>query len=706
MNIYLKPRLQINSVMKKIYCLLLVSLIAIPLSAQIDRTKVPPSGPAPQINLKEPQSFVLANGIQVMVVENSKLPRVSIQLLIDNPPFAEGEKAGVSALMGSLLGNGSTSISKDDFNEEVDFMGASINFGSQSARASSLSKYFPRVMELMADAASNPNFTQEEFDKEKAKLITGIKSQENDVSAIQRRLENALAYGKDHPYGEFMTVASVENVTLEDVKSFYIDYFVPANAYLVIVGDVQFDNAQELVNKYFSAWTKSSPLNFGFSTPANSTYPQINFIDMPNAVQSEISLQNLVDLKMKDPDYLPALLANRILGGGSQGRLYLNLREDKGYTYGAGASLGNDKYAPAIFSAWTSVRNAVTDSAVVEIISEVRRIVEEPVTAEDLKNAKAKYVGSFVLALEKPETIARYALNIVTEDLPSDFYTTYLERLNAVTIEEVQQAAKKYFKFSNAKIVITGKGSDVADNLENVSFDGKKIPVFYFDKEGEKIEKPNFTVELPAGINVQSVVDKYLDAIGGKDQIANIQSLKVVYEGTAMGTTIKTIERTTQGKYAQTTYMNNSPMMGVVMKDTVAYMKQGTNKVDLPPAMLKDLTYAMTILPELGMVNREGAQVTAIEKVDGRDAYRIDIPGELVQGSFFYDVETGLKVKEISIITSNGQEQRQESILKDYQEIQGIKFAGIKIGTLGTEVLESKLLEAVVNAPLTDSDFE
>ena len=692
--------------MKKIYCFLLVSLIAIPLSAQIDRTKVPPSGPAPQINLKEPQSFVLANGIQVMVVENSKLPRVSIQLLIDNPPFAEGEKAGVSALMGSLLGNGSTSISKDDFNEEVDFMGANINFGSQSARANSLSKYFPRVMELMADAASNPNFTQEEFDKEKAKLITGIKSQENDVSAIQSRLENALAYGKDHPYGEFMTVASVENVTLEDVKSFYIDYFVPANAYLVIVGDVQFDNAQELVDKYFSAWTKSSPLNFGFSTPANSTYPQINLIDMPNAVQSEISLQNLVDLKMKDPDYLPALLANRILGGGSQGRLNLNLREDKGYTYGAGASLGNDKYAPAIFSAWTSVRNVVTDSAVVEIIKEVRRIVEEPVTAEDLKNAKAKYVGSFVLALEKPETIARYALNIVTEDLPSDFYTTYLERLNAVTIEEVQQAAKKYFKFSNAKIVITGKGSDVADNLENVSFDGKKIPVFYFDKEGEKIEKPNFTVELPAGINVQSVVDKYLDAIGGKDQIANIQSLKVVYEGTAMGTTIKTVERTTQGKYAQTTYMNNSPMMGVVMKDTVAYMKQGTNKVDLPPAMLKDLSYAMTILPELGMVNREGAQVTAIEKVDGRDAYRLDIPGELVQGSFFYDVETGLKVKEISIITSNGQEQRQESILKDYQEIQGIKFAGIKIGTLGTEVLESKLLEAVVNAPLTDSDFE
>ena len=685
---------------------MLIGLMTFPLSAQIDRTKVPPSGPAPQINLKDPQSFVLANGIKVLVVENSKLPRVSIQLLIDNPPIAEGDKAGVSALMGSLLGNGSKSISKDDFNEEVDFMGASISFSSQSARARSLSKYFPRVLELMADAASNPNFTQEEFEKEKAKLITGIKSQENDVSAIQRRLENSLAYGKDHPYGEFITVASVEKVTLEDVKSFYIDYFVPGNAYLVIIGDVEFENVQELVNKHFLAWTKSTPLTFGFSDPSNTQYTQINFIDMPNAVQSEISMQNLVDLKMKDPDYLPALLANRILGGGSQGRLYLNLREDKGFTYGAGASLGNDKYAPAIFSAWTSVRNAVTDSAVVEIIKEVRRIVEEPVTEEDLKNAKAKYVGSFVLALEKPETIARYALNIVTEDLPDDFYKTYLERLNAVTIDQVQQAAQKYFSVSNSRIVITGKGSEVADKIENVPFNGRSIPVFYFDKEGEKIEKPDFTVALPEGINVQSIVDKYLEAIGGKEAISNLQSLKLVYEGSALGTTVKTEEITAPGKYAQLTYINNNPMTGVVLKDSIAYMKQGSNKVDLPPAMRQDLAYAMEVLPELVISDREGVEVTGIEKVEGRDAYRVDIPGEIVRASFFYDVETGLKVKEISVIMMNGQEQKQESLLKDYQDYQGIKFAALKIGTLGTEVLESKLLEASINIPLTEADFE
>ncbi|MGB5236985.1 MAG: pitrilysin family protein [Flavobacteriaceae bacterium] len=479
--------------MKRFIAFALVLLSGLQLSAQIDRSKVPSPGPAPKINLEEPKSFTMANGLKVLVVENNKLPRVSVQLLIDNPPIGEGEKAGVASLMGSLLGNGSTTISKDDFNEEIDYLGARISFGPQSASANSLSKYFPRILELMADAASNPNFTQEEFDKEKAKLLTSLKAQEKDVSAIHNRLQNALAYGTDHPYGEFLSEKSVGNVSLEDIRKFYIDYFVPTNAYLVIIGDVEFESTKELVTKHFLAWTKSAPLIFNYSDPVNTQYTQVNFIDMPNAVQSEISMQNLIYLKMKDPDYLAALLANRILGGGALGRLYKNLREDKGFTYGSYSRVGNDKYAPAMFSASASVRNAVTDSAVVEIMREVEQIVKQTVTEEELKNTKAKYVGSFVLALEKPQTIARYALNIETEGLPADFYTTYLERLNAVTVEDVQNAAQKYFSLSNARIVVTGKGAEVIESLEKIPYKGRNIPVFYFDTQAMQVEKPNYS---------------------------------------------------------------------------------------------------------------------------------------------------------------------------------------------------------------------
>ena len=501
--------------MKRILVFSMLSLFLTVSYAQIDRSQQPKPGPAPEINLEEPTSFELNNGLKVMVVENHKLPRVSIQLTLDNPPILEGEKAGVSSLTGSLLGNGSTSISKDDFNEEVDFLGATINFGAQSAFASSLSKYFSRILELMADAAINPNFTQEEFDKEKDKLITAIKAGESDVSAIADRVQSALAYGKNHPKGEFITEQTVNQVSLLDVQEFYRNYFVPANAYLIVIGDVNFEETQKLVTEYFTPWTKAVPPSISYTEPTEVQYTQVNFVDVPNAVQSEISVQNLVNLKMKDDDYLHALLANRILGGGAQARLFLNLREDKGYTYGSYSGIGNDKYGPTTFRASASVRNMVTDSSVVEILKEVDKIIKEPVTEEELANAKAKYTGNFVMALEKPQTIANYALNIETEGLPKDFYKTYLERLNAVTIAQVQEAARKHFTSNNSRVVVTGKGSDVIENLEKVTFNDKEVPVRYFDKYANNTEKPSFGADIPDGLTAQDVLKKYIDAIGG-----------------------------------------------------------------------------------------------------------------------------------------------------------------------------------------------
>ena len=186
--------------MKKTFSILLF-LLTFTVFAQIDRSQQPQPGPAPVIQLGEPERFTLNNGLTVLIVENNKLPRAAVSLSLDNSPIAEGELAGVSAMTAALLGKGSATIDKDSFNEEVDFMGATINFGSQSASASSLSRYFGRVLELMADAALHPNFTQEEFDKEKDILLDGIKSGEKSVTTAARRVENLLAYGKDHPYG-------------------------------------------------------------------------------------------------------------------------------------------------------------------------------------------------------------------------------------------------------------------------------------------------------------------------------------------------------------------------------------------------------------------------------------------------------------------------------------------------------------------------
>jgi len=230
--------------------------------------------------------------------------------------------------------------------------------------------------------------------------------------------------------------------------------------------------------------------------------------------------------------------------------------------------------------------------------------------------------------------------------------------------------------------------------------------VNYYDKYAKAAEKPNYDIVLPEGVNVQSVMEAYFEAIGGKTAVDKIQSLKLVYEGSAMGSTIKTEEKRTADKYVQTTFMNDAPMMGVIAKGDELFMKQGGNKVPLPPEMQKDMKSTIGIFPEQGIAISKKAKLTGTEDVDGKAAYKIEVPGSIVQATYFYDVESGLKVKEATVITMNGQTQNQEVNYKEYQEVDGIKFPSVKVGSMGPQMIESKLLEAVINVEVTEADFE
>ncbi|MEO1010432.1 MAG: pitrilysin family protein [Bacteroidota bacterium] len=688
--------------MKKYVYTLVIVFMTIGLQAQIDRSKQPLPGPAPTINLTDPNTFALNNGLKVMVVENNKLPRVRIQLELDNPPHSEGEKAGVSSLMASLLGNGSESIPKDDFNEEVDFLGATISFGSGGAFASSLSKYFPRILELMADAAIHPNFTAEEFEKEKAKLITGLKSQEKDVSAIATRVQLALTYGTDHPHGEFVTEETVNKVTLADVKQYYRKNFVPANAYLIVVGNVTFEEVKELVSKAFTPWTKAVPPSFSYSKPKDVQYTQVNFVDVPNAVQSEVSVQNLIELQMKDKDYLPALMANQILGGG-EGRLFLNLREDKGYTYGSYSSIRSNKYSPTRFNASAQVRNTVTDSSVVQILHEIDRIRKEPVTAQELENTKAKYSGRFVMALENPETVANYALNIEKEGLPKDFYKTYLERINAITIDQVQEAAQEYFSVDNARVVVVGKGSEVLENLEKIEFNGKDLPTFYFDKYANKAEKPDYSSQMPKGITVAEVLNKYIDALGGREKLEGVQSYALMAEAEMQGMKLNLeLKKTSKNQSMQNVMLMGNSMSKQVFDGNSGYLVMQGQRKDLDPEQLKKAKEESVPFPELSYLNGN-VQLEGIEDIEGKKAYKVRISDEKV---VFYDVESGLKLQEVDTMEMQGQQMQQTLMYRDYQEVSGIKFPFAFIQSMGPQQVEFLVKEVKVNEGVTDADFE
>jgi len=688
--------------MKKIILSLVIALTTVSLYAQIDRTTMPEAGPAPTINLEEPTRFELKNGLTVMVVENHKLPRVSIQLSIDNPPSLEGEKAGVSSLAAGLLGNGSTNISKDAFNEEVDFLGASLNFGASSAFASSLSKYFPRILELMADAAINPNFTEEEFQKEKEKLLTGLKSQEKDVSAMASRVQSAIAYGKDHPYGEFATEETVNKVSLEDAKKFYQTYFNPNNAYLVIIGDVDTKAVKKLVKKHFNSWEKGAQVLTNWKNPVASKEATINFIDMPNAVQSEVSVQNVVNLQMKDPDYLPTLMANRILGGGGSARLFQNLREDKAYTYGSYSSIGNSKYVPSRFRAYASVRNTVTDSAAVQILEEIQKITSEPVTQKELDAAKATYVGNFVMALERPSTIANYALNIETEGLPKDFYKTYLERINAITVADVQQAGRKFFSTENTQVVVTGKGKEVLENLEKMTFQGKKLPVKYFNTNAEQIEKPEYKMELPAGVTAQSVIENYLDAIGGRAVLEKVKTVSIFASGEVQGMALNfQLIRTSDNQFMQNIEMMGRSMSKQVFNGENGYAMMQGQKMDLNPqqaAMIKDEAQPFYEL----YLNPEAISLEGIEKIDGENAYKVKVSANRVA---FYNVANGQKVQEVTTTEMMGQTIESTMKFGKYKEASGIMFPFYLGQMMGPQLIEFTIEKIEVNSGVTAEDF-
>ena len=687
--------------MKKIVTTIFL-ITALVINAQIDRSKVPPTGPAPVLNLGVPQSFELDNGLKVIVVENHKLPRVAYTLTIDNPPHVEGDKAGTGSLTGSLLGKGSTNIEKDVFNEEVDYMGAFISFNSSGAFARGLSKYSSRILEMLADAALNPNFTEEEFVKEQNILLDGLKSNEKSVSVVAQRVSAALAFGLNHPYGEFTSQETVKNVRLADVMAHYRNYFVPKNAYLAIVGDVDFLKVKQEVTTLFEPWTKASPPTANLAKPLDAQYTQINFVDMPNAVQSEIAIQNLVNLKMTDEDYFPALLANKVLGGSFRSYLNASLREDKGYTYGAGSRIGADKYASR-FRASASVRNAVTDSSVVVFMHQLKRIRDEKVIPEELAIAKAEYVGEFVMALENPETIARYALNILTEDLPQDFYITYLEKINGVNVDDVQRAAQKYVSLDKARIVVTGKGGEVLENLEKVTLDGKSIPIKYFDKYAGPTEKPNYKADLPADIEVNDILKKYMEAIGGKEKLEGVESYSMMAEAEMQGMKLNLeMKKTAKNQFMQDVKVMGNSMSKQVINDGSGYIVMQGQRKDMDAEELKKVSEESAPFPELNYLNG-GVTLEGVEEVNGKKAYKIKVSDEKTS---YYDLETGLKVQDVTTAEMQGQEVTSTIVFDNYQEVSGIRFPFSLSQTVGPQSFEFIVKELKVNEGVTDADFE
>ena len=641
------------------------------LHSQLDRSIVPESGPSPEISFGKPQTFKLENGLTVLVVENNKLPRASASLSFDNPLIYEGEVAGVSSILAEMIGNGTQSISKEDFIEEVDYMGASVSVTGSGAFAGSLKRYFPRVLELMASAVLEPLLTQEEFDNQKNLIKESLKTSDKDVSTAASRVQDLITYGPKHPNGEFISQESLDRATLKDAVDFYNNYSSPNNAYLVIIGDIEFEEVKSKVTELFSPWESKQVTSESFPQPESPNETEIIFVDMPNGVQSVVSVMNTVDFNKKESDYFSALVANRILGGGGAGRLFNNLREDKGWTYGSYSGISESIKTKGRVIAQAQVRNEVVDSAAVELLTELDKMRNTLVTDEEINSAKAKYTGNFVMSLEDPSTIAGIALNIITEDLPEDYYNSFLENINNVTKEDIQKASQNYFTPNKTRIFITGKGSEILEKVDNIEYNGKEISIRYFDKFGNEIQRPDYSVSTD--VSAEGIVTNYINSIGGRDRLEKVESIEISGNANLNMQGQSFVLEFYSLKNNQNQSLATVTAGGMMVQKSVFNKYQGYNEVNGQRMPLTDSELESAIIDsalfselnyDFSTIELIGTSVVNDEKV-----YEIKITDNKTE---YYSIESGLKVKEIETTEVEGNQIVVETTVNEYEEVDGV----------------------------------
>jgi zinc protease len=678
--------------MKKLYIIAL-ALITISGFAQVDRTKLPTPAPAKEIQIGDFEKFTLKNGLQVILVENDKLPTLAWTLTFDEGVITEGDKSGLAGMFGQVMRAGTTTKSKETLDEEIDFMGASLNVGASSVSAFSLSKYSEDILKLMSDVLFNPLFPQSELDKVKKQTITGLATSKDDPNAISGIVSSVVNYGKDHAFGEMTTEETVNNVTLEDIKAHYAKFFKPNIAYLVVVGDIKKKDAQKLVNKYFGDWKSGDVKKEEFVAPKPVTTTTINIVDKPSAVQSVINITYPYDNKPGSKDATAISVMNQILGGGSSARLFTNLREDKGYTYGAYSNMGTSRYS-ATFSANASVRNEVTDSAMVEFMSELNRIREGLVTEDELNLAKNSLRGDFARSLERRATVAQFALNTELNKLPADYYANYLKRLDAITAEDVRNAAKKYIRPDKANVVVVGKAEEIASKL------AKFGPITYYDVEGNVFD-PEAAKAAVGAVDAKAVIAKYIAAIGGAEKLAAVKEVKMVVSASVQGQPL-TITSMKKGnlKSKQTVAVSGMTMQEMVFNNGEGKMSAQGQSMAVPAGpQLDALKDDAVLFPEL-YYEKAGytLEMVGSEAVGGKQAYVMSVkaPTGMVTKRYF-DQESGLLLKE------DGAQGAQEVV--EYQEVAGIKFPKkIKLTIPGLGLLEAEVA-IEVNPGIPDTEF-
>lgn len=688
--------------MKKIVVILL-AVSPFFATAQIDRSKQPSPGKAPGINIKDSEVFRTDNGITVILSENHKLPRVSFDLVMGSDPRMG--KAGLSEMAGSLIMSGTANRSKDQLDKEVDYIGASLSADNSSITLSCLTKHITKGLDLMSDVLLNANFPESEVERIRKQNQNNLTSTKSDGSSMATNATVRVNF-PNHPYGEVMTEESLSSITRDDIVNYYKSNFTPNGSYLVIVGDITKEEAKKMVDSYFGSWKGVDVFKAELGNGKSATGNQVYFVKKPGAVQSVVYITFPMKIKTGDKDQLALSVLNGILGGGGFGtRLFQNLREDKAYTYGCYSTI-NVTENGSWMSAGGNFRNAVTDSAIIEILKEFDVITTELVKDEELSLTKSSMSGGFARSLERPQTIARFALNIIKNKLDQDYYKTYLQRLDAVTKEDVLAMAKKYFTAKNCNIIVVGN-EEIVEKLKSIDSDGK---VQFLDPFGNPVKEGK-----PADITKEQLFGNYISVVtqtkNSKDLAKKLKKFKSFESKTELS------NPQFPAPFIMTNYWVSTNVeaqklegMGAVMQKSffdgkAGYVYSQGKRTEMTNEEIAKKSKTPGIFPELHH-KVQNFTLTGIENVDGKEMYVVkQIDGE-EETFIYYDKTSFLKEKVVSI-RKQGEETSETTITyADYKDVGGFLFPHTTSIGFGPFVMTGKVTSITLNKKPDLSSFK
>jgi zinc protease len=447
------------------------------------KTAPKPLAPVP-FNVPQATRTTLDNGLRVVVIEDSRLPLVSYRLAFlagdaDDP----ADSVGLTSALTAMLTEGTENYSSRALAEKIERLGASISAHASDdftiVSASTLALYNSEILKIVAEIVFKPTFPENELDLYRRNTVEHLKFQRSQPNFLAGEQKARILYGK-HPYSRVSpSAADVEAITAEDLADLHRRLLVPNNAVLIVVGDVEQETIIEEIRDLFGDWQEGAIDRRHFSEPKPQESAKLTVVDRPGSAQSNIVLANLA-ITRNDPDYFPVLVMNQVLGAGASSRVFMNLREEKGYTYGAYTRIDARKDA-GDFEATAEVRTAVTGDSLKEFLYELNRIRDEDVAPNELEDAKNFLTGVFPIRAETQEGLTNLIVSQELYGLPADYLNTYRDHVNAITVDDVRRVANKYIHPDRMSLVIVGDAGEILEQTRDYASD-----IEIFDTEGHR----------------------------------------------------------------------------------------------------------------------------------------------------------------------------------------------------------------------------